>query len=80
MISMIYMCTIYKRVKMCVNSVKVIIPIAKPTNLPGHNNPPNASTIYLVPSMYVYEIIAPNISASKIGFSANHFHLNCPFV
>ena len=31
-----------------VNTVNVIIPIAKPTNLPGHNNWSNASNEYFV--------------------------------
>ena len=34
-----------------VNTVNAIIPIAKPTNLPGHNSPLNASNEYFVATM-----------------------------
>ena len=43
-----------------VNKAITIIPVPKPTNLPGHNKPSNPSTINFVAIIRMYDIGNPN--------------------
>ena len=63
-----------------VNIVNAVIPIPNPNSRPGHNNPPEYSTMCFVPSINVYDIIVPKVIESKNGFFSNHFQRNCPLV